>query len=344
MAQRIVSILTADSIDNILDELDGEHNIDITDKWQLAGHDDRIWHQILLDAEDSQTLLDAMQPLLEKDTIMRITVAALEASLPKSQVEKKKDDEEKEQPWFFSCVGREELYEHIVEGTILNANYLLLTFIATIVAAAALLDDNIAVLIGAMVIAPLLGPNLALGFGVVIGDLSIIKRALKAGVIGIGITLVTPALIGLFFEMPQEGILSDMTRIGYDNILIAVCSGVVGVVALSQTTTSNLVGVMVAVALLPPAVATGLFVGAGDFVRAGHTGLLLAINIAGVSLASQITFYLLGIKPAMQSWLQEDKAKKLFHKNLWIWAILMVAFIAVLIWMRDGSNIYELFI
>lgn len=334
MAQRRISILTDDSISDIVDHLDKDVEVDIIEHWSMKSTNDLIWHDILLDAEDAQNLIDAIQPYLEEDKVKRMIVTNVETSLPLSKLEKKQHEKKEDQPWFFAAISREELYENMLQGSTLNANYIALTVLAALVASAALLDDNIAVLIGAMMIAPLLGPNLAFGFSVVIGELRLLKQAARSGAIGIGLAILIPAIGGFILDLPTEGVLTQITRIGYDNILIAICSGIVGVLTISQTNKSNLVGVMVAVALLPPAVATGLFLGAAEMSMAGHTGLLLAINVAGISIASQLTFYALGIKPEMQNYLKEQKAESVFHRTLWISGALMIIFMGVVFWIR----------
>jgi uncharacterized membrane protein len=64
---------------------------------------------------------------------------------------------------------RESLYEEIEKSARLDVNYLALVMLSTVVAAIGLIEDNVAVVIGAMVIAPLLGPNLALALGTALG-------------------------------------------------------------------------------------------------------------------------------------------------------------------------------
>ena len=72
---------------------------------------------------------------------------------------------------------REELYNEIEKGAKLDGNYLLLVFLSTIVATIGLVENNVAVIIGAMVIAPLLGPNIALAFSTSLGDTRLMLRA-----------------------------------------------------------------------------------------------------------------------------------------------------------------------
>ena len=86
-----------------------------------------------------------------------------------------------------------------------NIDFLILTFLSTIVAVIGIITDSVAVVIAAMVIAPLLGPNLALSFGVTLGDRNLILRAVKTNCIGLGFTLVLAVLFGLFVPNSTYG-------------------------------------------------------------------------------------------------------------------------------------------
>ena len=96
----------------------------------------------------------------------------VEAALPrKKEAEKSKQGKR-------TGTSREELYHVIEQNAQIDLNYFLLVILSSIVAAVGMLENNIAVVIGAMVIAPLLGPNIALAFGTVLGDSKLMLRAL----------------------------------------------------------------------------------------------------------------------------------------------------------------------
>ena len=90
---------------------------------------------------------------------------------------------------------------------------------------------------------------------------------------------------------------------------------------------SVLVGVMVAVALLPPTATMGLMLGAGKYQLAVGAGLLLAVNVVSVNLSAKVTFLVRGIKP--RTWLEKQKARQSMTVYIVFWvvalAILMVA-------------------
>lgn len=98
------------------------------------------------------------------------------------------------------------------------------------------------------------------------------------------------------------------TRLGYDSIALALASGAAGALSLTTRLPSALVGVMVAVALLPPAVALGYTLGAGQLKLAGGAAALLAVNIVCVNLSAQLVFFSKGIKP--RTWLERRAARQ----------------------------------
>ena len=80
---------------------------------------------------------------------------------------------------------------------------------------------------------------------------------------------------------------------------------------------------MVAVALLPPAAAAGLYAGAGYWQLAARALLLLFINVVSVNLAALVVFFLKGVRP--RTWLERRAAKRSVYVNGAVWFALIVA-------------------
>jgi uncharacterized hydrophobic protein (TIGR00341 family) len=125
----------------------------------------------------------------------------------------------------------------------------------------------------------------------------------------------------------------NRTNIGFASIILALASGAAAVLSLTMGISSALVGVMVAVALMPPAVTLGLTLGNGQFDLAYGTFLLLATNVVCVNLSAQVIFRLKGIRP--RTWFEEKKAKQASKINALIWFALLLI-LAVLIWLKTN--------
>ena len=283
--------------------------------------------RILVSDEDRQSVLDALQGLLGES--MKILVLPVDAVLPRKEP-KPSDQDVKET----ITTTREELYNNIVKNAHLDSTYLLLVFLSTAVVAIGLLEDNVAVVIGAMVIAPLLGPNIALALGAALGDMALMWKATKTTIAGITLALMLSMILGFIYPFNLDSHeLMARTDVGLGSIVLALASGAAAVVSLTTGLASVLVGVMVAVALLPPTATLGLMIGVGQPKLAVGAALLLGGNIVSVNLAAKVVFWFRGVKP--RSWLEKRKANQSMVTYIFIWAISLIMLLVV-IFIRKG--------
>ena len=292
------------------------------------GEDGRRVMQLLVSPDKRQKTLDGLQAILGNSETAKIFLLPVEAVLPLPEEKEKTKDDKKES----ITTTREELYNSVEKNARLDSNFLLLVFLSTIVVAIGLLEDNVAVVIGAMVIAPLLGPNIALALGTALGDTSLMWKSLKTTLAGLTLALTVSILIGVVWPLNGESKeLLARTDVGLDSAALALASGAAAVLSLTTGLPSVLVGVMVAVALLPPTATFGLMLGAGDMELATGAGLLLAVNIVCVNLAAKIAFLFRGIKP--RTWLEKQKARQSMATYIFLW-ILSLAILLFAIYLR----------
>jgi uncharacterized hydrophobic protein (TIGR00341 family) len=244
-----------DSIKNIADKNDA------SDFWIVSSEcKERKVVRILVKPEQRQIIMDALQGILSTSLSARVVVISVEATLPREEVR-----EEEAEKISAAETTREELYDSIGKNARLNRTYLLLIFLSTVVVAIGLLQDNVTVVIGAMVIAHLLGPNLAMALGTALGDTDLMWKAFKTGLAGMGLALILSIFIGILWPLNVESReLLARTYVGLDSAVLALASGAAAVLSLTSGIPSILVGVMVAVALLPPTATLGLMLGAGQ--------------------------------------------------------------------------------
>jgi uncharacterized hydrophobic protein (TIGR00341 family) len=199
---------------------------------------------------------------------------------------------------------------------------MMLVFLSTIVAAIGLIENNVAVIIGAMVIAPLLGPNLALSLSTTLGQVNGILNALRTLVVGILFALSISIVLSLFYpNLVLTPELLTRTTVGLDGLALALASGAAAALSITTGVSSVLVGVMVAVALLPPTVTLGICLGIGSYPEAKGAALLLIANIASVNLTAQLTMRLKGIKPREED--QHFTALVIFIAGILFWCALI---------------------
>jgi uncharacterized hydrophobic protein (TIGR00341 family) len=196
-----------------------------------------------------------------------------EAENPPPEKEKEKPQQEEKSP---ARVSREELYTQISATSKLSRSYFVMVVLSAILTAIGLLNNNVAVVIGAMVIAPLLGPNMALAWATTLGDMNLARESLKTNAAGILPGLMLALILGFFLSAdPANPQIVPRTHIGLIDLILALASGIAGALAFTTGAPTSLIGVMVAVALMPPLVTLGLMLGSGNFLSA--LGALLAV-------------------------------------------------------------------
>jgi len=283
--------------------------------------------EITVDKGNGQKLIDELQRVLYRSKNWRVTVLPVEATLPRPKDETPKENGEKAK----TTALREELYQKVAGDCKLNTDFIVLTILSAIVAAIGLNYNNVAIVIAAMVIAPLLGPILAFALAVALGDLSLMKKSAKTGLSGLMVGFGFALLIGVFLNVNmQSGELLSRADIGPEVIVLALASGAAAALSLSTGISSALVGVMVAVALLPPSVASALFLGQGKFELALAAALLTAINVVSAVLSAQLVFVWKGVRP--RTYYSQKKAAKAIKINAAFWITLLLALAALSYW------------
>ncbi|WP_425637789.1 TIGR00341 family protein [Algoriphagus yeomjeoni] len=204
-------------------------------------------------------------------------------------------------PWVRHATAEEfkELFSLLRQNAQTSSSYLVLMALSTMIATFGLFGNSAPVVIGAMILAPLMGPIISLAMGALRQDGLLIKNSM--------ITIFWGVVIGLFFSIlislitPLE-VLNDqiLARIR-PNLLdlgIAIASGVAGAYAYSkEEINKTLAGVAISVALVPPLAVAGIGIGWLDPVVFGGAMLLLGTNLAGIVMSASLTFLILGFSP-----------------------------------------------
>ncbi len=191
-------------------------------------------------------------------------------------------------------------------------------------AAIGILRDDFIVIIGAMVIAPLLGPNAGLALATTLGDLDLAKRAFRANAIGILLAVCVGLFFGLAFSGgvdPTAPQFAARTQVSLADLLLAIAAGGAGAIAFTVALPAVLVGVMVAVALLPPSITLGMLLGSGYWEHALGNLLLLQAFLAGINLAAVVTLLIQGVHP--RTWWESERAKRATRIALLFWVIVL---------------------
>lgn len=328
MALRLIEIVLREKDGGDLRELLKEHKV--LEHRQIRLPDGEVLVRILLEARQSEAVLDLFEEQYAGGHGNRVVILPVEATLPRNEPEPAASEEKPPER-----ISREELYEEIENGARCSRVYLAMVVLSTIVAAIGLHQNSVAIIIGAMVIAPLLGPNVALALGTTLGDLSLLRRALLTALAGIAAATALSMIIGALWHVdPELSEVASRTRVRLADTAVALASGCAGALASTTGAPAALIGVMVAVALLPPLVTFGLLLGGGHPALAMGALSLFLLNLICVNLAGVATFLVQGIHPA--SWWEKGRAVKATRVAIGLWVGLLAALGGMLFLLENG--------
>ncbi len=293
--------------------------------------------RLLIEATNTEALLDRMLSEMGDSEEYRIIVTKVAATLP--HAEKKEDEEDSaetqderkaKEDKEVSRISREEVAEEVQDSISVSNVHYMLVFLSTIVAAAGMMRDSTAIVIGAMVIAPLIGPNIALALGTTLADFRLLRRAWKVNILGllvvIAVSLVAGSLLTVDASLDE---IATRTQINTGDITLALAAGAAGVLSVTRGVATALIGVMVAVALLPPLTAAGLLLGSGEYEAALGAALLTVVNLVAINLAGVLTFLFQGIRPS--TWYEAEKAKRATAVAIALWISILALVTAIII-------------
>lgn len=313
--------------------------------WTESASDDRVRVSVVLAKEDCDDLVRRLDAQYSSVDGFRLILEAIEATKPK--IEEKPAPESdafedegvpaKRRAFFGGRVASDELIGQIAEGARHTRVYFAMVVLSTVVAAAGLVQNSAAVIIGAMVIAPLLGPNLALSLSLTIGDLKLARRSLWTNILGLLIAAGLSMLVGVYAQVgaanddPHTTEIFARTIPRVSDIAIALAAGAAGTLAATTGVPAALVGVMVAVALLPPLVSFGLLLVSNDATVAQAMGALMltATNVICINLSAMAMFRLQGVGP--NTMFESRKSTKASTYAMMFWALLLAALVAIII-------------
>ena len=321
MAQRFVEILLprscADRAREVLARNDHTELVAVE-----QGPDVRF--ELFVPTQGVEKLVDELQDVFPGAGDLRVVVQRVESGLP-AEPEDEPDplDAPDATLWTKSPrVSRDELKGVVFKGAQTTDTYLLLVLLSTIVALIGLVRSSPAIIIGAMVIAPLLGPNMALALSLTLGDGRIFARAMRTNVAGILLALALTLVFVPFLDpFPLNAELAARISIDWGDIGLALASGVAGALVLTIGEGMTLVGVMVAVALLPPLVTFAVCLGKGAWNEAVGALMLLVTNVLCINIAGVVTFLTRGYRP--RDWWAAHQSAKRSRRALTVYLVVL---------------------
>lgn len=191
--------------------------------------------------------------------------------------------------WVAGGVDHDEVVRQIAEDSGWSGRYAFLIVISAALSLLGLLMPSVAVLIGAMLLSPLMMPIIGLGFGIATLDFHKMRRAAIALAAGAGIAI----LLSIIFVSisPIQTITSEIagrTRPTMFDLLVALLSAVAGAYALIRGRGGAVVGVAIAIALMPPLVVVGFGIATSNWTVFSGALLLFLTNAVTIALTAAL--------------------------------------------------------
>ncbi len=197
-------------------------------------------------------------------------------------------------------VSQEEAEKNIREGVSFRGTNILILILAIIIASLGLNTNSTAVIIGAMLISPLMGPIIGLGLGVGIHDFELLKRCLRNLIMAAGFSVIASTIYFLISPVNEQHseLLARTSPTIYD-VLIGFFGGGAGIIALGSTNKGNVIpGVAIATALMPPLCTAGYGLATWQLAYFFGAFYLFVINSIYIAFATFIGVKLMKYKGA----------------------------------------------
>jgi uncharacterized hydrophobic protein (TIGR00271 family) len=206
-----------------------------------------------------------------------------------------------------------------LEESTLDINYLVLILGSCIIATFGLLANSAAVIIGAMIIAPLMLPIRGLAFGAVEGNVLIFRKGLIALAVGTGLAIFLACFLGALVQLPDFGseVLARSKPTLLDLGIAIAAGGISGYAKVQPKVSATLAGTAIAVALMPPICVIGLGLSQANWSLSLGASLLYITNLLGITLSCMLTFLIAGYTPL-------HRARKAIFWALALTAILVI--------------------
>ncbi|BAZ09154.1 hypothetical protein NIES4071_09600 [Calothrix sp. NIES-4071] len=196
----------------------------------------------------------------------------------------------------FQKVDPQQIENELSDESSLDLSYLALVVSSCAIASFGLLSNSAAVIIGAMIIAPLMLPIRGLAFGALQGNIILFRKALLSLCVGTLLAVIISYSLGELVGLPTYG--SEILARSSPNLLdlgIAIAAGgISGYAKLEPKISGSLAGTAIAVALMPPICVIGLGLAQLNWSLSIGATLLYLTNLLGIALSCMLTFLIAG--------------------------------------------------
>ncbi len=219
---------------------------------------------------------------------------------------------------------RNSIRRQIRKNSVADLPFIFMNVMATIVAAYGLLADSTAVVIGAMLIAMLLGPITGISLGLIDGNKKLLGAAFLSEIAGVLCVLATAFVIGwIHKDIPAGTEITSRTAPNIIDLIIALAGGAAGAYATaSPRLSSGLIGVAISTALVPPLAVCSILLARGEYESAFGGFLLFFANFIAIQFSSSVVLWLAGYHRLTGK--SEEENKQIILRNALSFLVLLI--------------------
>ena len=248
-----------------------------------------------------------------------IDILSLKASIPDITLIEE-DEDKKKKKIVSQRISTEEIKKNLEDTSKLSLDFFLFVFLSALVSGVGLILSSPIILIASMILSPLMSPILGVSFGIVSKEYKMVRVGMLGQVFGLLISIGTGILLGIvvliFFAPPI--ITLEMLARGFPSffdLIVAVCAGVAVGIGITGSIKTSLIGVAIAVALMPPAVNIGLAMMYNDPQLSLGSFILLIMNIIAINICAIIVFKLKKVTKVTKAYIFWEGTKELLDNE-----------------------------
>lgn len=237
---------------------------------------------------------------------------------------------------------RVELVDRLQTNSRFDVDFIVLISLSTLIAGLGLIRNSGAVVIGAMLVAPLMTPLVGIGFALLQGNSQLVRNAMRSLLLGFAVAFAIGAVLGLIVP---TGMFEKDGHLNFEllgrcepnliDLVIALVSGVAGAYATGRPKLlAALPGVAIAAALVPPIATSGILFAAMEFSLSLGALLLFFANIVAIVLGTTVAFWAIGINSSARG--RDDRKPDLWPQYLFFAFVIIAFLLAILLPLRNS--------
>lgn len=283
-----------------IEEVLDDYSNDVSSKKAEMNDEKSVEFSVTADSDDLDELTEELKSIKSiASGDLSIRVMEQESLIEKGQKTKGSSD----------TLSQEEIYSKAQESAEFSKSEWGLVGLSSAIASYGLALNNIIVVVGAMMLAPMLSPFVSGAFSLVIGDKTLMKDSLKYGAASVILAIVVSFVAVAVFPVNINSTLELVVSPGIVSTLLSLLVGAAAALTFTTGMRDQVAGVAVAVALVPPLAAVGIGLKMMNFGFAANAGLVAAVNILALIVSGYFTFRLMGFHPS--TYYKKQEAEKI---------------------------------